>query len=77
MADITMCSGKDCPLKLECKRYLATPSLWGQSYIDPPFVPGPPVSCVEFWPWKDDANPEGEKRAQRAAAAKRVGGRVS
>jgi len=33
MADITKCSGKDCPLKLECHRYTAKDSLVWQSYF--------------------------------------------
>lgn len=47
MADITMCVNEECPLKLECKRYIATPSHW-QSY----FMPSPEVNknkCKHFW----------------------------
>lgn len=32
MADITMCSGNNCPLKRNCKRFTATPGIW-QSYF--------------------------------------------
>jgi hypothetical protein len=33
MPDITMCEGKDCPLKESCYRYTAKPSGLGQSYF--------------------------------------------
>lgn len=36
MVDISMCSGKGCPVKDSCYRYTATPSLH-QSYIIPPY----------------------------------------
>ena len=38
MPDITMCQGKDCPLKETCYRYTATPSEYRQSYfVNPPY----------------------------------------
>lgn len=38
MADITMCSGKNCPLRGRCYRYAAKPSEYRQSYfVEPPF----------------------------------------
>ena len=70
MPDITMCKGTGCPLKGDCRRYLDTPSLWGQSYFaEPPFDPGPPATCSDFWQWKVRTK-EGDKHGQRAAAAK-------
>ena len=33
MPDITMCEGKDCPLKETCYRYTAKPSEFRQSYF--------------------------------------------
>ena len=33
MPDITMCEGKDCPLKETCYRYTAKPSEYLQSYF--------------------------------------------
>ena len=33
MADITMCSGKDCPLKEKCYRFKATANEFRQSYF--------------------------------------------
>jgi hypothetical protein len=33
MADITMCGGKDCPLKEKCYRFTAPKSKYGQSYF--------------------------------------------
>jgi len=38
MADITMCKGKDCPLKKTCYRYKASPNRMQQSYfVEVPF----------------------------------------
>ena len=34
MPDITMCQSKTCPSRTTCYRFLATPSLFGQSYVD-------------------------------------------
>lgn len=33
MPDICMCSGNECPIKNQCKRFTATPSEYGQSYF--------------------------------------------
>lgn len=33
MPDITMCEGKDCPLKENCYRFKAEPSEYRQSYF--------------------------------------------
>jgi len=33
MPDITMCEGKDCPLKDECYRFTVMPSEYWQSYF--------------------------------------------
>lgn len=47
MPDITMCTGKDCPLKDDCYRYTAFPNLYYQSYFrDPPYKDG---ECNHFW----------------------------
>ena len=32
MADIAMCFGKDCPMKLQCYRFTAVPNEYAQSY---------------------------------------------
>jgi hypothetical protein len=38
MPDITMCEGKDCPLKEDCYRYTAIPNEYRQSYfMNPPY----------------------------------------
>ena len=38
MADITMCSGEDCPLKESCYRFTAESNEFRQSYfLTPPF----------------------------------------
>lgn len=47
MADITMCYGKDCPLKENCYCYKATPNKFRQSmFFDSPIKNG---KCDEFW----------------------------
>lgn len=38
MPDISMCEGKDCPLKDKCYRFIATPDKYHQSYFtEPPY----------------------------------------
>jgi hypothetical protein len=48
MADITMCSGKDCPLKRNCKRFTATPGMW-QSYFSVLPYNFKTKICEMFW----------------------------
>jgi hypothetical protein len=51
MPDITLCKGKNCPLKETCHRYLAKPFEFRQSYfMEPPFqiVEGEP-KCDYYW----------------------------
>lgn len=55
MADITMCGGKECPMKENCYRFTATPNEFRQSY----FMIAPVIlhitdgehwhSCHNFW----------------------------
>ena len=45
MNDISKCSGEDCPLKEDCKRYKAPCGTW-QSWIEPRFEDG---KCEHFW----------------------------
>jgi len=37
MPDISMCKGKDCPLKENCYRYTATPSCYQTFFVNPPY----------------------------------------
>lgn len=47
MADITMCYGKDCPLKETCYRFTAKATPGWQSYFsEPPVKDG---QCTEYW----------------------------
>ena len=48
MSDISMCSGRDCPLKEKCYRYTAPKSKYMQSYftIPPKDEKG---NCDMFW----------------------------
>lgn len=54
MADITMCNNEDCPLKMKCFRYRATPSPYWQPYYV--FDESTPVGedCISRWEFKDD-----------------------
>jgi len=47
MADITMCSGKNCPLKDLCYRFTAKKSAFMQSFfVEPPIKDG---KCEYYW----------------------------
>ena len=48
MADITMCSGQDCPMKERCYRFTAPKNSWRQSYFfNPPIKED--KTCDHFW----------------------------
>jgi len=47
MADISMCSGFECPLRDTCYRYTAKPSERQSWFIKPPYKDG---KCKEYWP---------------------------
>ena len=51
MADITMCSGKNCPVKEKCYRFTAPASKFRQSYFfTPPFEMKDSVfTCEMYW----------------------------
>ena len=46
MADISKCSGHNCPLKATCYRYTATPNEHWQAYADFEFKDG---ACPDYW----------------------------
>jgi len=47
MPDITMCTGKNCPLAGQCYRHKAKPHEFRQSYFaNPPIKEG---KCEYFW----------------------------
>lgn len=47
MPDITMCEGRDCPIKESCYRYTAKPNEFRQSYfVDTPYKDG---ECEHYW----------------------------
>lgn len=50
MPDISMCEGKECPLKENCYRYKATPSEYWQSYFteEPFYKDGDIIMCDHF-----------------------------
>jgi hypothetical protein len=46
MSDISMCSGKDCPLKKKCYRYTAPQSDYQSWFNNPPIKDN---ECDYFW----------------------------
>lgn len=56
MADISKCSGEDCPVKEKCYRFTATASEFMQSYFfEPPLKIKDGVFTCEMY-WGDQAN---------------------
>ena len=53
MPDITMCEGKDCPLKETCYRYTATPNEYRQSYFVNPPYDEEKKECTHYWKTDD------------------------
>jgi len=51
MADISMCTNKECPSKEDCWRFQASPSEW-QSYVGHIFDPAT-GKCSSFYPMND------------------------
>lgn len=48
MADITMCSGQDCPMRDRCYRFTAPKNDWRQSFFfNPPIKED--KTCDHFW----------------------------
>ena len=51
MADICMCSGKDCPVKEKCYRFTSLVNEYGQSYfLEPPGkIEEGKFTCDVYW----------------------------
>ena len=51
MADIAMCSGKDCPIKETCYRFTSLVNEYGQSYfLEPPGkIEKGKFTCDMYW----------------------------
>ncbi len=47
MPDITMCFGKDCPLKESCYRFKAMANVYGQAYFGK--TPYKNSKCDYYW----------------------------
>jgi len=47
MPDITMCHGKECPMKEKCYRYMALANKYQSFFMNTPHVDG---ACESFWP---------------------------
>ena len=69
MPDISMCSGKDCPMKQNCYRFTAKASDYQSFFMNPPIKEdgtcdrywlndGYPAEGVFHFKLKDDAIPE-------------------
>jgi len=53
MADITMCTGTNCPVKEKCYRFTATPNeLWESWFIESPITDG---KCEMYWGEKSES----------------------
>jgi hypothetical protein len=48
MSDITMCSGKNCPLKRNCKRFTSNLSEAEEYFTEPPYDWETKI-CEMFW----------------------------
>jgi hypothetical protein len=46
MADITKCSGQECPAKEKCYRYTANESMYQAYFAEPPIENG---KCEMYW----------------------------
>lgn len=53
MPDITMCAGKDCPLKDKCYRFTAKPNPYWQSYFMKTPYDKNKKDCEHFWKIKE------------------------
>ncbi len=49
MADITMCEGRNCPLKEKCYRHTAIPNIYRQSYFVYMPYDESKENCPDFW----------------------------
>jgi hypothetical protein len=51
MIDITICSGKNCPVREKCYRYTAPPNEYWQSFfIEPPIkIEDGKMICDHYW----------------------------
>jgi hypothetical protein len=56
MADIAMCTGKDCPFKYRCYRAMAQSHELYQAYFKIPPYDAEKGACEHFW----DLNPDME-----------------
>ena len=56
MADITMCTGEDCPLKDTCYRHTAPASEYRQSYFfkPPSKIVDDEFECDYYWETKEE-----------------------
>jgi hypothetical protein len=57
MADISMCSGQDCPVKEKCYRFTAPKSLIAQSYFteSPGKTEDEKFTCEMYWGVNNEA----------------------
>jgi hypothetical protein len=53
MADISMCTGLNCPLKENCYRHKATPGIWQSYFTIPPYIKEL-EECDSFWEMKNN-----------------------
>lgn len=46
MADITKCTGFECPFKEHCRRFTVEDSYWQSYFCESPLIDG---MCDEYW----------------------------
>lgn len=50
MPDISMCEGKDCPVKSDCRRFYSKPSERQTYFLDPPYtIKDKLFNCEYYW----------------------------
>ena len=60
--DITMCEGKNCPLRNTCYRYLCKPDPYWQSYFMTVPYDNKTKTCDSYWEYKQKKEHQNEKR---------------
>jgi hypothetical protein len=66
MADITMCDGKECPIKDRCYRHTATKSNWQSFFTHTPYNKELGI-CGDFW---DNNLSESVKKSKKKESKK-------
>lgn len=49
MPDITMCEGKNCPIKNTCYRYTAKADSYQTYFTESPYIKNDKIGTCEYW----------------------------